>query len=161
MALLSEKGVGMTIRSYLTSDLEQITELFYETVHCVNIRDYSEEQVKVWAPGHPDCDELNRSFLEHNTVVAEEKGKIVGFGDMDKTNYLDRLYVHKAYQGRGIATAICDKLEKEAGCQTIQVHASITARPFFEKRGYCLVKEQQVERKGVFLTNFVMEKHHQ
>lgn len=29
---------------------------------------------------------------------------------------------------------------------------------FFEKRGYKVVKEQQVERAGVLLTNFVMIK---
>ena len=37
-------------------------------------------------------------------------------------------------------------------------HASITARPFFERRGWHVVKEQQVERRGVLLTNFVMER---
>ena len=31
-------------------------------------------------------------------------------------------------------------------------------RPFFEKRGYRVVKEQQVERQGILLTNYVMEK---
>ena len=41
---------------------------------------------------------------------------------------------------------------------TIVTHVSITARPFFEKRGYRVVKEQQVERRGIRLTNFVMEK---
>ena len=38
------------------------------------------------------------------------------------------------------------------------MHASITARPFFEQRGYRVVRQQQVERGGVLLTNFVMEK---
>ena len=35
---------------------------------------------------------------------------------------------------------------------------SITARPFFERRGYRVVREQQVERQGIMLTNFVMIK---
>lgn len=38
------------------------------------------------------------------------------------------------------------------------VHASRTARPFFEQRGYRVLAEQQVERRGVTLTNFRMEK---
>ncbi|MCQ5081105.1 GNAT family N-acetyltransferase, partial [Gemmiger formicilis] len=29
---------------------------------------------------------------------------------------------------------------------------------FFEKRGYKVVKERQVERQGIFLTNYVMIK---
>lgn len=40
----------------------------------------------------------------------------------------------------------------------ITTHASITAKPFFEKRGYIVVKEQQIERQGIFLTNFIMIK---
>lgn len=55
------------------------------------------------------------------------------------------------------ATAICDKLEQTVQGKVV-THASITAKPFFEKRGYRIIKEQQVERKGIFLTNFVMEK---
>ncbi len=97
------------------------------------------------------------SFLEHDSFVAVEDGHITGFGDIDKTGYLDRLYVHALYQGRGIGTALCERLE-QAAAGDITVHASITARPFFEKRGYRVIREQQVERQGVFLTNFVMEK---
>ena len=82
---------------------------------------------------------------------------IVGFGDMASDGYLDRLYVHADHQGQGIATALCDRLE-QAVQGPITTHASITARPFFEKRGYAVIKEQTVERQGVALTNFVMIK---
>lgn len=85
-------------------------------------------------------------------------GEVVGFADMDDTGYLDRLYVHPDHQGQGVATALCDALEGMPGVSTFQTHASITARPFFEKRGYRVVREQQVERRGVLLTNYVMEK---
>ena len=51
------------------------------------------------------------SFQEHYSIVAVDDEIIVGFGDIDRTGYLERLFVHKDYQGRGIATAICDKLE--------------------------------------------------
>lgn len=37
------------------------------------------------------------------------------------------------------------------------VHASITAMPFFEKRGYKVIREQHVERSGVILANYVCE----
>lgn len=99
----------------------------------------------------------NQSLQVHYSIVAVENGIIVGFGDIDKTGYLDRLFVHADYQGKGIATAICDQLERVVE-QNITTHASITAKSFFEKRGYSVVKKQQVERQGVLLTNFVMEK---
>jgi len=42
--------------------------------------------------------------------------------------------------------------------ECIIVHASITAKSFFESRGYKVVKEQKIERKSVLLTNYFMEK---
>ena len=35
---------------------------------------------------------------------------------------------------------------------------SITARPFYEHLGFKVVNEQEVEMRGVKLTNYVMEK---
>ena len=148
----------MEIRHYRSSDIEEMVRLFYETVHAVNIRDYTEQQVNVWATGEVDCEEWDASFKEHLTYVATENGLIVGFGDIDEAGYLDRLYVHKDYQNRGIATAICDRLEAESGVGCITVHASVTAKGFFENRGYRVIKSQVVERRGVGLKNYVMEK---
>lgn len=151
------------LRPYQSSDCKELSELFYNTVHTINRKDYTPEQLDAWADGHVDLAAWDASFLAHHTVVAEEDGRLVGFGDMDQNGYLDRLYVHKDYQGRGIAKALCDCLEnrgrevqKAGGCFTTL--ASITARPFFERRGYQTVKEQQVERRGQKLTNYVMEK---
>lgn len=99
----------------------------------------------------------NQSLQEHFSIVAVDNEIIVGFGDIDKDGYLDRLFVHADYQGKRIATAICNQLE-QAVVGKIITHASITAKSFFEKRGYKIIKKQEVERQGIFLTNFVMEK---
>jgi len=148
----------MKLRAYRSEDCPELARLFYETVHTVNARDYTQEQLNAWAAGNVDLNAWNESFLAHHTVVAETDGKIVGFGDMDPSGYLDRLYVHKDFQHCGVATVICDALEKSSTATVFTTHASITARPFFEKRGYAVVKQQQVERRGVRLTNFVMRK---
>lgn len=132
--------------------------MFYQTVHSVNARDYTKEQLEVWATGEIDLREWDKSFLEHYTMVAIENNEIVGFGDIDKMGYLDRLYVHKNYQGKGIASAICDKLEGLVGEIKITTQASITAKSFFERRGYHIVQQQEVIRNGVTLINFLMEK---
>ena len=147
----------MMLRKYQSSDCKEIAELFYHTVHTVNAKDYTQEQLDVWATGQVDLNQWDQSFQSHYTMVAVENGILVGFGDIDSTGYLDRLYVHADYQGRGIATALCDRLEQMVSGR-ITTHASLTAKPFFEKRGYQVIREQQVERQGVTLKNFVMEK---
>ncbi len=146
----------MILRSYQPSDCEALAALFYQTVHSVNAKDYTPEQLAAWAPGGTDLAQWNRSFLSHISIVAVSGETILGFGDIDPGGYLDRLFVHAAHQREGIASAICDQLE-QAVPGTITTHASITARPFFELRGYRVIRAQQVLRRGVSLTNFVME----
>lgn len=148
----------MTLREYTSDDCGSLAKLFYETVHSINARDYTPEQLAAWATGQVDLAQWDASFRIHQTVVAEMDGKIVGFGDMDDTGYLDRLYVHKDYQRKGIASAICTELEGRVGASAFTTHASVTAVPFFTGRGYRIIREQQVIRRGVSLTNFVMEK---
>ncbi|HJC74575.1 MAG TPA: GNAT family N-acetyltransferase [Candidatus Mediterraneibacter faecavium] len=155
----------MKIRAYRQEDLKEIAELFYNTVHTVNAADYTEQQLDAWADGNIDLETWDRSFREHMTLVAvmpsgqeNEKEQIAGFADMDSTGYLDRLYVHKDFQRQGIASALCDRLEQAADVENFTTHASVTAKSFFEKRGYQAVREQQVEKKGILLTNYVMKK---
>lgn len=147
----------MDIRPYRSSDCQTLTELFYHTVHTVNAKDYTPAQLDAWATGHVDLAQWDQSLQAHYSLVAVDDGVIVGFGDIDATGYLDRLYVHADYQGQGIATALCNQLE-QAVAGPITTHASITAKPFFEKRGYRVLKKQHVERQGVVLTNFVLIK---
>lgn len=147
----------MELRQYNVADCQVLAELFFNTVHVVNAKDYSPKQLNAWATGHIDLKQWNQSFLAHYTIVAEINGKVVGFGDIDKTGYLDRLFVHADYQHLGIATAICDELERRSPVRKIVTHASITAKGFFEKRGYKVVTSQQIQRQGILLTNYVME----
>lgn len=147
----------MKIRTYTPDDCREITQLFFDTVHTVNAKDYTREQLSAWADGHPDLEKWNCSLLSHYTLVAVQNDCIVGFGDIDHSGYLDRLYVHKDFQGQGIASALCHQLEASVS-NNITTHASITARPFFVNRGYLVKKEQHVTRNGILLTNYVMEK---
>ena len=151
----------MRIRDYNPSDCAALSQLFYETVHTVNAKDYTQAQLEVWATGTIDLAAWNRSFLEHLTLVAEMDDIIVGFADMDHQGHLDRLYVHKDYQGKGIATALVKALEKRTineNIESYETYASITARPFFEKLGYTVQSENTVVRGSVSLTNFKMTK---
>ena len=88
----------MELRKYNANDCKELAQLFYDTVHTINAKDYTKEQLNVWATGQIDFEKWNASLSENYTVIAVEKNVIVGFGDMDKTGYLDRLFVHKDYQ---------------------------------------------------------------
>ena len=152
-------ALAVTLRPYRPEDCPALAALFYETVHTVNAAHYTPAQLNAWAPAcGPDLAAWDKSFRAHRTLVAELDGRLAGFGDLDPAaGYLDRLYVHKDLQGRGVATALCNALE-EASAGPVVTHASVTARPFFARRGYRVLRAQQVERRGVTLANYVMEK---
>lgn len=154
----------MILRKYKSDDCLKLLKLFYDTVRTVNKKDYNDKQLSVWAPDNyveEKYDIWQKSLSENFTIIAEKNGDIVGFGDIEKNGYLNRLFVHKDYQHGGVASSIVKELEKYAEkiciC-TIITEASITAKPFFERMGYTLIKEQQVEKKEILLTNYVMEK---
>lgn len=152
-------ALAVTLRPYRPEDCPALAALFYETVHTVNAAHYTPAQLDAWAPAcGPDLAAWDKSFRAHRTLVAELDGRLAGFVDLDPAaGYLDRLYVHKDLQGRGVATALCNALE-EAAAGPVVTHASVTARPFFARRGYRVLRAQQVERRGVTLANYVMEK---
>ena len=87
----------MIIRKYQASDCKELADLFYNTVHIVNAKDYTKEQLNVWAIKQVDLEKWNKSLQEHFSVVALDNETIIGFGDIDKTGYLDRLFVHANY----------------------------------------------------------------
>lgn len=147
----------MIIREYRPEDCQELIKLFCETVRTVNSRDYSPEQINAWLSNNRSPEEWIESFLAHYTIVAEEN-IITGFGDIDSSGYLDRLFIHKDFQRQKIATSICDALEKYVSSGKITTHASVTAKPFFLNRGYEVIKKQQVLRNGVYLINYVMQK---
>ncbi len=157
----------MELKHYRAQDLTQMLQLFCDTVHSVNAGDYNQAQQEAWAPYSVLEDEQTRtrwhnSLQQHLSLVVWEGGQMAGFADMDvQSGYLDRLYVSRDFQRQGVATLLVQTLEqaaKDAGCASVTSDVSITARPFFESRGYRVLRQQQVERKGVVMTNFKMEK---
>ena len=145
-----------TIRNYRSDDCKEISGLFYETVHTVNAKDYSREQLCAWAHGSDQLLINNDKFLKQKTFIAESDGAILGFASIDGSGYLDMLFVHKDFQRRGIATALCNEAEKDFS--VIKTFASVTAKPFFEKRGYVVTGIRESERSGITLKSFEMQK---
>ena len=148
----------MRIRRYEKRDLNEMAALFYETVHAVCAADYAERQLAAWADGRPDLAAWHERFDNSLTLIAEEDGAMAGFANMETDGYLDMLYVHKDMQGQGVASMLCDALEKSVNAQRYRVEASITSLRFFEKQGYHVAEKHIAVRKGVEIPNYIMEK---
>ena len=154
------KPYDIKLREYRPDDCGEVYSLFCNTIHSINTADYTPVQLDAWAPKDVDLHAWNQRLLRNDyAVVAELNGVIVGIGSADGAGYFDLLYVHKDYKRMGVATLIANDIEKylyRKGAQIMTTDASITAKPFFEKRGYVVLKQQSVESKGQILTNYKM-----
>jgi len=149
------------VRDYGEDDAAEICRLFYGTVRHVNLGDYSPEQVRAWAPAPPDPVAWHERMSGRHTLVAEVGGEIVGFIEREEDGHLDMLYCRKDAVGRGVGSRLYAAAEERArglGVERVFTEASITARPFFERRGFVVLERNTVVRHGVGLTNFSMAK---
>jgi len=151
----------MRLRFALLSDLPEMQKLYAETIQAVCINDYSQQQIDVWKATAENTERWTNVVNEQLAVVAEKNYKLIGFGTLRDGNYIDFFYIHKDFQGQGIADKILSQLETHAlksGNFNLTSDVSITAKPFFEKKGFLVVKEQKNLRKGVELINYKMSK---
>jgi putative acetyltransferase len=149
------------IRAYTGTDLERITVLFNETVRNVNSRDYTPAQIEAWSPQPPDYAHWQRRLAALNVWVALRDGEILGFCGLSASGYLHFLYVDHGVQRTGIARSLFQKVEteiREQGVGRVITDSSITARPFFERMGFVMVREQSVQVRGMTFRNYAMEK---
>jgi putative acetyltransferase len=147
------------IGRYEAADLDAVMSVFLRSVRGVASRDYDAGQIAAWA--QVDRDVWSRRRLDRPTWVALLDDVIAGFIDLERTGHVDMLFVDPASQRRGVASALLDTVENAARVQRLAVldtDASITARPFFEKHGFQVVRSQDVALRGQRLTNFRMQK---
>ena len=150
------------LRQAIESDVENITQLFFDTIQNINIRDYSQEEVDDWSSWKADIDKWKEKMREQYFVVAEINNKIVGFSSLAKDGYLDFMFVHKDNQGQGVASALLYEIERKAMEQNndlIYSDVSITARGFFESKGFFVERQQLKKSKQKELINFRMIKN--
>ncbi|WP_172189215.1 GNAT family N-acetyltransferase [Lentilactobacillus kribbianus] len=144
------------VRNYLVDDLNKVYDLFQNTVHVVNSKDYSENQIKAWI--NIDTTKLNNNLLSTHSKVITQDNAILGFGNVDDTGYIDMFFIHADYQNKGLGSVLLSRLEYEVSTKLLFVHASITSRAFFEHKGYQVKQENHVQVRGQKFINYTMTK---
>lgn len=151
----------MLVRTHRNGDIPDISRLYYDTIHFVNCNDYTREQIDAWAPTVPEVSFWKNRFKKYDVYVAEEANRVVGFAELDAHGHVDCFFVHHQWQRRGVGSRLMERLVSRAERKQIKrlyAEVSITARPFFSKRGFAVVKDKLVARRGVVLAQFSMER---
>lgn len=149
-------------RIALDTDKIELRCLYRNTVLTINRRDYSQEEVEDWASCGDDLSKIGEMIKTHYFIVAvDQLSQIVGFSSITPQGYLHSMFVHKDFQGEGIASILLEEIERYANTARIMritSEVSLTARPFFEKKGYIVEEEQKRKANQLSLTNFWMAK---
>ena len=148
----------MQIIKYNEKYQKQIPELFTNTIHKTCNKDYTKEQLNAWANFDIDYKAWEERLSKTKPYLAIVNEKLVGFAEF-YDDYIDCFYVHHEYQGCGVGKMLINhifKIVKEQKQTLLRVDASITAKPFFEKFGFKVLKKNRVKRGNIELTNFIM-----
>ena len=151
----------MKIQNYTSDYIEAITDVFYDAIHAIDDSIYTEAQKNAWAPLPRDYESWAGRLMFKRPYFAMDGQQLLGFIELDPDGYIDCMYTRPDYQRQGVGSALYEHLEgvaREKGLKHLRVEASLVARPFFESKGFAVVSENQVERKGELITNFKMER---
>lgn len=149
-------------RKAVLSDIPGLRELVKSTIRAINSADYKPDEIEDWASCSDDLAHWEDLVTHlYFIVTLDDEGQITGCSSIRKDGYLHSMFIHKDYQKRGIASFLLSKIEEYAAEQHMTVitsEVSITAKPFFGKKGYSVEKEQKRRAKNLCLTNYRMKK---
>ncbi len=157
MPILQER---FSIKPYEPGDTQATIDIFLGAIREAASKDYSPAQIAAWAKVD-DAEVWARYRASRPTWLAMDGFLPVGFTDLTSEGLLDMMFVAPDYQGKGVATLLLATVESAArkqGLQRIFTEASLTARPFFQRKGFTVLTAQQVVKRGQTLPNFLMEK---
>jgi putative acetyltransferase len=149
------------LRPYLAADTPVLAEIFTAAIEELTGDDYSEAQQQAWASVADDEEAFGKRLASELTLIATLQNLPVGFVALKGPDHIDMLYVHPGAVGQGVATVLCEALEKLAGgrgARSLTVDASDNATEFFAKRGYVAKQRNTVTVNGEWLANTTMQK---
>lgn len=149
------------IRPLAPDDYSAVGRIFFCAVHEGTRTAYSYQQRLAWGGEAIDLDCWKARVATLSGFVAEADGEPIGFITIDQTGYVDLAFVLPSAAGKGVGRTLLNEAEQWAmsnGATRLTAEASLVAHPFFVNRGWLVVEEEHVERKGVVLKRYKMQK---
>jgi putative acetyltransferase len=149
------------LRPFLAADTPVLAAIFVAAIEELTGEDYSETQQEAWTSAADDEEQFGKRLAGELTLIATLQNSPVGFASLKGADHIDMLYVHPSAAGQGVASILCDALEKLAGARgakSLTVDASDNAQVFFAKRGYVGKQRNTVTVNGEWLANTTMQK---
>ena len=149
----------MEIRKYKPGEEHAIWDIFYNSIHQINVQDYTQKQIEAWAPSDLDESIWSKKIIDINPYAVLENGIISAYANLQEDGYIDHFFCHHKYQRQGIGSFLYSRIEKivvSNGIPQLRSDVSITAKPFFESKGFVVSKKQLLIMRGQELTYYKM-----
>jgi len=129
----------LNIRRATDDDRTDICVVHVRAIREICSRSYTPEQVESWAR-RLSPDSYVAVLVERLVVVAQDRGEIVGFGQLDHASgEVEAVCVLPERQGEGIGRALLPALEdaaSAAGLERLCLSATLNAVTFYRRAGY-------------------------
>ena len=148
------------LRRFQVEDVETLKHLIDTTIDASYGDVYPPEAIEFFKQHHSRR-QIRSDAANGYTIVLQAGDRIVGTGTLLGSE-IRRMFVAPDVQKRGLGRRLLAALEqkaRESGLHEVELHASLVARPFYERMGFRVVKEGCVPlENGQRIDCFVMTK---
>lgn len=132
-------------------------QVYFTSIRMVCIKDYTQEQISAWAPESFDLSLFKEKMKKLNPFVALSDKKVIGYADLQPDGHIDHFFVHGEHQGAGAGKALMSAIiNNGVGLSRLYSYVSHTAKPFYLKNGFIVIKVRNEEIRGVKIENNLM-----
>lgn len=149
----------MLIKQYVKGEEKQLWQVFYSSIHINAKNYYNNKQLDAWAPNNLNYDFWCKKLNQIKPYVIHDLNKIIGYGDLQDSGYIDHFFIRGSYSNQGYGSALIKfiiKIAKEKNIPYLESYVSLAAQTFFEKYGFKIIKKNIVDIRGQKLENYLM-----
>ncbi|MCB0495578.1 MAG: GNAT family N-acetyltransferase [Cyclobacteriaceae bacterium] len=153
--------MSIYLRNAALNDVPILQEMVCQTITEICAKDYSKRQIEVWVYAVKNSEKWQNRVKDQQMRIAQIDGRIVGVASLKDNCYIDLMYVAKDFQNLGIANRLLQDITLiaiENNTKKLESDVSITAKGYFESKGFKVVRENRNMLNGTELINFRMEK---
>jgi GNAT superfamily N-acetyltransferase len=137
--------MSAVVREAVEADAPAATEVLRRSIELLCIADHGNDPVRLesWLKNKTVSNVAAWiSSAENYCIVASIGQDVCGFGAMTHKGEIMLCYVDPSARFHGVSSAMLDALERRArllGLEEVRLNGTVTARRFYEERGYVAV----------------------
>lgn len=122
---------------------------------------YTEYQCLAWSSRNPNYEHWQKRCELKRPFITEVNGEVAGFLELDPDGHIDCAYVNLDFKRLGVMTCLVKHAVKtiaDMKLGKLWVDASYCIKPLFEREGFSVLSQKDVQIGDQTLVNFRMER---